>query len=220
MGKVLEASISINEVTSLNDGVTISGGKVSRMRTWSSLVTQGKLYKVLSKHGYPNDPFAFETFNWNVSKNVRIWIRSERKFGLCALRVLLRWLVTAHDLNNSTFKGVLTWYRGDFHPGASSLRFPLMALYSFTWYQHKMSCRRESYRRGFTPDSCAGARFSSRHENSVRCHLNGVWLFVSCPLKFHQFYGTIRLPPQQTRLYVNTVQLFISHRNESCAVIM
>ena len=48
-------------------------------------------------------------------------------------------------------KGVFTWYRGDFHPGASSLRFPLMALYSFTWYQSKMSCRRESYRREFTP---------------------------------------------------------------------
>ena len=41
---------------------------------------------------------------------------------------------------------MFTWYRGHFHPGASSLRFPLMALYSFTWYQHKMSCRRE-----FTP---------------------------------------------------------------------
>ena len=24
------------------------------------------------------------------------------------------------------------------------------------------------------PGSCAGARFSSRHENSFRCHLNGV----------------------------------------------
>ena len=109
--------------------------------------------------------------------------------------------------------GVFTWYRGDFHPGASSLRFPLMALYSYTWYQHKMSCRRESYRREFTP-VLVPAR------NSFRCHVNGVWLFVSYPLKFHQFYGTIRLAPQQTRLYVNTVQLFISPRNESRAVIM
>ena len=24
------------------------------------------------------------------------------------------------------------------------------------------------------PGSCAGARFSSRHENSFRCHVNGV----------------------------------------------
>ena len=70
------------------------------------------------------------------------------------------------------------------------------------------------------PGSCAGARFSSRHENSFRCHVNGVCLFVSYPLKFHQFYGTLRLAPQQTRLYVNTVPLFISSRNERRAVIM
>ena len=38
-------------------------------------------------------------------------------------------------------KGVFTWHRGDFCPGASSLRFPLMALYLFTWYRNKMSCR-------------------------------------------------------------------------------
>ena len=49
---------------------------------------------------------------------------------------------------------MFTWYRGDFHPGASSLRFPLVALYSFTWYQSNMSCRRESYRREFTPFLC------------------------------------------------------------------
>ena len=47
------------------------------------------------------------------------------------------------------------------------------------------------------PGSCAGARFSSRHENSFRSHVNGVWLFVSYPLKFHQFYGTIRLAPNK-----------------------
>ena len=70
------------------------------------------------------------------------------------------------------------------------------------------------------PGPYAGARFSSRHENSFRCHVNGVWLFVSYLLKFHQFYGTIRLAPKRTRLYVNTVQLFISPRNESPAVIM
>ena len=42
------------------------------------------------------------------------------------------------------------------------------------------------------PGSCAGARFSSRHENSFWCHVNGVRLFVSYPLKFHQFCGTIK----------------------------
>ena len=84
----------------------------------------------------------------------------------------------------------------------------------------EMSCRRESYRREFTPVLVPERDFSSRHENSLRCHVNGVWLFVSYPLKFHQFYGTVRLAPQQTWLYVNTVQLFISPRNESRAVIM
>ena len=51
----------------------------------------------------------------------------------------------------SACKGVLTWHRDDFRAGASSLRFPLMALYLFTWYHHKMSCRCESPRRKFTP---------------------------------------------------------------------
>ena len=39
-------------------------------------------------------------------------------------------------------------------------------------------------------------------------------------IKISSIYGTIRLAPQQTRLYVNTVQLFISPRNESRAIIM
>ena len=34
-------------------------------------------------------------------------------------------------------KGVFTWHRGDFRIGASSLWFPLMALYLVTWYHHK-----------------------------------------------------------------------------------
>ena len=37
---------------------------------------------------------------------------------------------------------MFTWHRGDFHPGASSLRFPLIALHFFTWYHFKMSCWR------------------------------------------------------------------------------
>ena len=47
--------------------------------------------------------------------------------------------------------GVFTWHRGDFHPEASSLRVPLLALYLSTWYHHKMSCRRKSPRHEFTP---------------------------------------------------------------------
>ena len=33
MGKVLEARVEINDVTSVNDGVTISDGKVMRKKT-------------------------------------------------------------------------------------------------------------------------------------------------------------------------------------------
>ena len=55
----------------------------------------------------------------------------------------------------------ITWHRGDFRPGVSSHRFPLMALYLFTWYHHKMSCRRESPRREFTPVLVPGREFHS-----------------------------------------------------------
>ena len=41
-------------------------------------------------------------------------------------------------------KGVLTWHLGDFRAGASSFGIPLMALYLFTRYHHKMSGQRES----------------------------------------------------------------------------
>ena len=58
-------------------------------------------------------------------------------------------------------KGVFTWHRGDFRPGASSLRFPLMALYLFTWYHHKILCRRESPRREFSSVLAPGREFYS-----------------------------------------------------------
>ena len=41
---------------------------------------------------------------------------------------------------------MLTWHRGDFRAGASSFGIPLMALYLFTWYDHKMSGQRETPR--------------------------------------------------------------------------
>ena len=44
---------------------------------------------------------------------------------------------------------VFTWYQGDFHAGTSSLQFPLVALYSVTWHQHKIAQGNKSYR--FTP---------------------------------------------------------------------
>ena len=76
------------------------------------------------------------------------------------------------------FKGVFTWYRRDFHSGMSSLQFPLVALYSFTWYQHKISYRSGSYRCEFTPvRGClhdTGATFIP-----VRVHSSSLlWLFI------------------------------------------
>ena len=59
------------------------------------------------------------------------------------------------------YKGAFTWHRGDFRAGASSLRFPLMALYLFTWYHHKISCRHESPGREFTPVVVPGREFHS-----------------------------------------------------------
>ena len=67
---------------------------------------------------------------------------------------------------------MFTWHRGDFHPGASSLRFPLMALYLFTWYHHKMSRWREAPRCEFTPVLVPGREFHSRYEISQRYHVN------------------------------------------------
>ena len=67
---------------------------------------------------------------------------------------------------------------GDFRPGASSLRFPLMALYLFTWYHHKISCRRESPRflyRGenFTPVRNLAA-VSCKRETTTRFGVKSV----------------------------------------------
>ena len=47
-------------------------------------------------------------------------------------------------------KRVFTWHWGDLSTSGRSLRFPLMALYLFTWYHHKMSCLHESLWREFT----------------------------------------------------------------------
>ena len=65
---------------------------------------------------------------------------------------------------------MFTWRPGDFRAGASSLRFPLMNLYLFTWYHHKMSCQRESPRREFTPVVVPGENFTSvRKLATVSC---------------------------------------------------
>ena len=46
----------------------------------------------------------------------------------------------------------LNCFRGSLHDtGTSSLGFPLMALYLFTWYHYKMSCWHESLQSAFNP---------------------------------------------------------------------
>ena len=150
--------------------------------------------------------FSYSMFTMNVTLSSLVVIYNASP-GLARGRPLLSLRGCLHDIGTTfiparVHSGSLLWlcirlhdtntkcHAGANHTGASSPRF---------------LCRSEI----FIP-----------HENSFRCHENGVLLFVSYPLKFHQFYGTIRLAPQQTRLYVNTVQLFISPRNESRAVIM
>ena len=56
------------------------------------------------------------------------------------------------------WKGVFTWHRGDFRSGASSLWFPLMALYLFTWYHHK-------FHAGASHPGASSPRFLYRSEN-------------------------------------------------------
>ena len=63
-------------------------------------------------------------------------------------------------------------YRGDFRPGASSLRFPLKALHLFTWYHHKMSYAGVSHPGVSSPGCCTGARISLWYEISQRYHVN------------------------------------------------
>ena len=56
-------------------------------------------------------------------------------------------------------KEVFTWHWGEFHPGASSLRFPLMALHLFsTLYHHK-------FQAGASHPSVSSLRFLYRGEN-------------------------------------------------------
>ena len=68
---------------------------------------------------------------------------------------------TFFDGLDLVFKGMFTQHLGDFHPEASSLLFPLMALYLFTWYHHKMLCRRKSPRHELTPALALGREFHS-----------------------------------------------------------
>ena len=75
---------------------------------------------------------------------------------------------------------MFTLHRGDFRAGPSSLRFPLMALHSVTWYHHKTSCRRESPQRDFTSvvvpgrESLSGTKsrnciMYTRNDHTFRC---------------------------------------------------
>ena len=66
-------------------------------------------------------------------------------------------------------QGLFTWQQGNFRAGASSLGFPLMALYLFTWYHHKMSCQCESHQREFIPIVVQEQEFhpSTKFYNSI-----------------------------------------------------
>ena len=122
-------------------------------------------------------------YQTNVREFWRLWLRSY---------LFARLKSFTFKLSKFT-KGMFTWHRGDFRAGARSLQFPLMALHFFTWYHHKMSCRRESPRREFTfvlsqiqltrlPRSlgqarvhsgcCTGERISPRNETSQRYSVN------------------------------------------------
>ena len=118
-----------------------------------------------------------------ISETHRFWVWSKgclHDIGASFIPVRvhsssLLWLcIRLHDTNTKCHAGAShtgASHTGASHTGASSPRF---------------LCRSEIFILAwkFIPVSC-----------------KRVWLFVSYPLKFHQFYGTIRLAPQQTRLY-------------------
>ena len=108
----------------------------------------------------------------------RYWLLSEPyrttfQLFLCFLAVswdVITWLLLYWGLEfNSVLHKITAGWVCYFYymtPGRlsrrkSSLRFPLMALYLFTWYHYKMSCRRESPRREFTPVVVPGRKFHS-----------------------------------------------------------
>ena len=106
-------------------------------------------------------------------------------------------------------KGVFTWHRGDVRAGPSSLWFPLMVLYLFTGYHHKMPCRHESPRREFTPVVVPGREFhsvtkfrqgilSTRNDHSFRCEIglpvdwNRLRMRNVCNLESHLYFMNMK----------------------------
>ena len=88
----------------------------------------------LTIHSHRN-PYFEEAF---VSVG-SLWIDWHRRYTHVVIKVTVREIRPRSQAS----KGVFTLHQGDFRPGVSSLRFPLVALYLFTWYHHKMSCQRE-----------------------------------------------------------------------------
>ena len=70
------------------------------------------------------------------------------------------WASLNYVLIEHSSDGLLTWHRGHFRAGVSSLWFPLLVLHLFTWYHHKISCQRESRHPGVS-----SARLLYRGEN-------------------------------------------------------
>ena len=123
----------------------------------------------------------------------RAWYRYIR--GLNFYGIKIQFNIEQHRHKGNTFSpykhtnGVFTGHRGAFLARASSLRFPHVALHLFTWYHNKISWRRESPRREFTPVVAPGRKFhSGTYEISQRYHVNVKWPLVSV---WHRFAGRL-----------------------------
>lgn len=118
MSKVLKASVSISDVTSLNDGVTISSGKGAEKEDVIIVGDSGEIVWSVFKARLLKRPVCvqprcrigiLETFYWNVSKNARIWIKVSINLA-CVRGEFSLGGSTAH-LNDHTVKSTNTlWY--------------------------------------------------------------------------------------------------------------
>ena len=111
------------------------------------------------KHHHILTSFVYWSWTWWIITHFEV-----DKFWWTIVLVLTSSLHTGSTKSDSVLnncKGVFTWHQGNFRPGASSLWFPLMALYLFTWYHHKMLCQCGSSQREFTPVLTPGREFHS-----------------------------------------------------------
>ena len=74
------------------------------------------------------------------------------------------------------------------------------SIYLFTWYHHKMSCRRESRQREFTPVVVPGREFHSTDEISQRYPVNEKRQDTRCELSSLAVNGWIAEEPERWNL--------------------